>query len=267
MKPVIPGPDSYHAAGYLPRCPPRFARAKKCWPTGFASIVTVQPSCGASVRVRRTTVADELLRFQSDSNTTTNYEGFRRHFRLLHASADDLKRVKGLGPAKRAELLAVLELARRAMAPTNARAHGPGRPGCGQALCAVAPGRANPRGVCRTVSGCAEPFAGAGEPFRGTLTQTSVYPSQRLALHHQASAVVLAHNHPSGTDAAQPRRRGVDADTQGCALALLGCARARSIIVAPGQAPRWLNDTYRPAIGARQHRAAPRWSGSVPDRI
>ena len=35
---------------------------------------------------------------------------------LLHATADDLKRVKGLGPAKRAKIVAVLELARRAMA-------------------------------------------------------------------------------------------------------------------------------------------------------
>lgn len=35
---------------------------------------------------------------------------------LLHATADDLKRIKGLGPAKRAELVAVLELARRALA-------------------------------------------------------------------------------------------------------------------------------------------------------
>ena len=36
---------------------------------------------------------------------------------LLQATADDLKRIKGLGgPAKRAELLAVLELARRAIA-------------------------------------------------------------------------------------------------------------------------------------------------------
>jgi DNA repair protein RadC len=35
---------------------------------------------------------------------------------LLNASAADLQHVKGLGPAKRAELLAVLELARRALA-------------------------------------------------------------------------------------------------------------------------------------------------------
>ena len=36
------------------------------------------------------------------------------------------------------------------------------------------------------------------ELFRGTLTQTSVYPREVVmrALHHHAAAVVLAHNHP-----------------------------------------------------------------------
>jgi DNA repair protein RadC len=38
------------------------------------------------------------------------------------------------------------------------------------------------------------------ELFRGTLTQTSVYPREvvKRALHHNAAAVILAHNHPSG---------------------------------------------------------------------
>ena len=37
--------------------------------------------------------------------------------------------------------------------------------------------------------------------FRGTVTQTEVYPRELLkrALHHNASAVILAHNHPSGS--------------------------------------------------------------------
>jgi DNA repair protein RadC len=36
--------------------------------------------------------------------------------------------------------------------------------------------------------------------FRGTLTQTSVYPREivKKALEHNAAAVLLAHNHPSG---------------------------------------------------------------------
>ncbi len=44
------------------------------------------------------------------------------------------------------------------------------------------------------------------EMFRGTLTQTSVYPREVVveALARHAAAVVLAHNHPSG--AAEPSR-------------------------------------------------------------
>lgn len=40
----------------------------------------------------------------------------------------------------------------------------------------------------------------AETPFHGTLTQTSVYPREivRRALHHNAAAVIFAHNHPSG---------------------------------------------------------------------
>ncbi|NDU92815.1 MAG: DNA repair protein RadC [Ferrovum sp.] len=38
------------------------------------------------------------------------------------------------------------------------------------------------------------------EMFRGTLTQTAVYPREVLkrVMHHNASAILLAHNHPSG---------------------------------------------------------------------
>lgn len=38
------------------------------------------------------------------------------------------------------------------------------------------------------------------ELFRGTLTQTAVYPREivKRALAHNAAAVILAHNHPSG---------------------------------------------------------------------
>ena len=36
------------------------------------------------------------------------------------------------------------------------------------------------------------------ELFRGTLTQTSVYPREvmRRCLHHEAAALIIAHNHP-----------------------------------------------------------------------
>lgn len=42
--------------------------------------------------------------------------------------------------------------------------------------------------------------------FRGTLSQTAVYPREvvKRALHHNAGAVIFAHNHPSGL--AEPSR-------------------------------------------------------------
>lgn len=46
----------------------------------------------------------------------------------------------------------------------------------------------------------------AEEMFRGTLTQTSVYPREivKAVLKHNAAAVIFAHNHPSGV--AEPSR-------------------------------------------------------------
>ncbi len=59
------------------------------------------------------------------------------------------------------------------------------------------------------------------ELFRGTLTQTSVYPREvvKAALFHNAAAVILAHNHPSSV--AEPSRADItltDALKQALAL-------------------------------------------------
>lgn len=42
--------------------------------------------------------------------------------------------------------------------------------------------------------------------FRSTISQTSVYPREvvKRALHHNAAAVIFAHNHPSGNDQPSP---------------------------------------------------------------
>jgi DNA repair protein RadC len=73
--------------------------------------------------------------------------------------------------------------------------------------------------------------------FRGTLTQTSVYPREIVgeALRLGAAAVILAHNHPSGT--VQPSRAD-EALTQTlkAALALVDVRVLDHVIVAPGQA-------------------------------
>ena len=60
--------------------------------------------------------------------------------------------------------------------------------------------------------------------FTGTLSQTSVYPREivRAALKHNAAAVVLSHNHPSGS--VQPSRADEHlTQTLKAALALVDC--------------------------------------------
>jgi DNA repair protein RadC len=48
---------------------------------------------------------------------------------------------------------------------------------------------------------CQNEIIGHEEMFRGTLTQTSVYPREvvKAVLTRNAAAVIFAHNHPSGT--------------------------------------------------------------------
>ncbi len=125
---------------------------------------------------------------------------------LLHTSAEDLKRIKGLGPAKRAELVAVLELARRALAQQlKAKPMLDSAQAVRDYLQLQLGSR--PHEIFAVMfldsQNC---LIALEELFRGTLTQTSVYPREVVvrALAHHAASVVLAHNHPSGT--AQPSR-------------------------------------------------------------
>lgn len=133
-----------------------------------------------------------------------------RGFAGLLGHAEDTERalrgLKGLGPAKRAELLAVMEIARRALAQ-----------GLRAAPVFEAPGAVKDYLALHLAGLPHEVFAVmfldsqhrliALEPmFRGSLNSTSVHPREvvRRALQLEAAALVLAHNHPSGL--AEPSR-------------------------------------------------------------
>jgi len=75
------------------------------------------------------------------------------------------------------------------------------------------------------------------EMFRGTLTQTSVYPREivKQALRHNCAAVILAHNHPSGV--AEPSRADESlTHALQSALALIDVRVLDHIVVAASQA-------------------------------
>lgn len=120
---------------------------------------------------------------------------------LLNAGLDDLKRVKGLGgTAKRAELVAVLELSRRVLAERLKERAVFDSPEAVKHYLQLHLA-ARPHEVFAALFlDARHRLIAMEELFRGTLTQTSVYPREvaTRALHHHAAAVVLAHNHPSG---------------------------------------------------------------------
>jgi DNA repair protein RadC len=112
--------------------------------------------------------------------------------------------VKGLGSAKRAQFAAAVELARRSLTEQMKKRSALTSPGAVRDyLRLTLASKAHEVFVCiwldaqHRVIDCAE-------VFRGTLTQTSVYPREivKAALAANAAAVIFAHNHPSG--AAQP---------------------------------------------------------------
>lgn len=119
---------------------------------------------------------------------------------LLRAQADDMKPIKGLGPAKRAELAAVVELARRALAQEMTQKPVFDTPALVKQFLKLQLGGREHEVFAVMFLDAQSRLIKLEEMFRGTLTQTSVYPREvvkrAIALH--ASAVILAHNHPSG---------------------------------------------------------------------
>ena len=157
---------------------------------------------------------------------------------LLHAGPEDLKRIKGLGgSAKRAELIAVLELARRALAQQLKERAAFDSPMAVKHYLQLQLAQRRHEVFAALFLDSQNRLIALEELFRGTLTQTSVYPREVVlrALHHHAAAVVLAHNHPSGS--VQPSRAD-EALTQTlkAALALVDVRVLDHVIVAPGEA-------------------------------
>jgi len=179
----------------------------------------------------------KVRRDHQDRSATLGDRGQLGIAGLLHATADDLKRVKGLGPAKRAELVAVLELSRRALAQQLKERTIFATPDAVKHYLQLHLAAKSHEVFAVLFLDVQNRLLALEELFRGTLTQTSVYPREVVlrALHHQASAVVLAHNHPSGT--VQPSRADeMLTQTLKTTLALIDVRVLDHVIVAPGEA-------------------------------
>lgn len=125
---------------------------------------------------------------------------------LLHASAQDLQNTPGLGPAKSAELVAVMELARRCLEEPLRRGDVMHDPETVGRFVQAHLGRRSHEVFAVIFVDSQHRLLHMEEMFRGTLAQASVYPREvvQRALQLGAAAVVLAHNHPSGCQEPSP---------------------------------------------------------------
>jgi DNA repair protein RadC len=138
---------------------------------------------------------------------------------LMHATPVELERAPGVGPAKRAELAAVLEIARRTLEQQLKAAPVFDSPQKVKDFVALRLGALTHEVFGVLFLDSQHRLIEMQELFRGTLAQTSVYPREvlRQALLLNAGAAILVHNHPSGL--AEPSRAD-EALTQSLVTAL-----------------------------------------------
>ena len=145
-------------------------------------------------------------------------------------------RLRGIGPAKRTRLIAALELARRTLAEQLTDRPSLGNPNeSGSYL------RAQLRHLPYEVFGCLfldnrHRVLAFEELFRGTIDSASVHPREvvRACLRHNASAVILAHNHPSGVAEPSAADRAITRELRD-ALQLIGVRVLDHLVIGSGE--------------------------------
>ncbi len=120
---------------------------------------------------------------------------------LFSASLPEFSKLNGLGTAKYAQLQAVMELARRSLAEDLRAGETLSSPQAVKQYLQLLLARRPYESFAVLFLDVKNRLIAAEELFRGTLTHASVYPREvvKAALAHNAAAVILAHNHPSGT--------------------------------------------------------------------
>jgi DNA repair protein RadC len=160
---------------------------------------------------------------------------FGRLSRVLAAAHPELVAVPGVGEARSAQIAAVMELARRALAEEMKARDSMTSPAAVRGYLRLAMQDLGHECFYTVFLDAQNRVITAAELFRGTLTQTSVYPREvvKQALAHNAAAVILAHNHPSGVAEPSLQDQALTR-TLAEALSLVDVKVLDHFIVAPG---------------------------------
>lgn len=140
--------------------------------------------------------------------------------RMFAAPLADYTRIPGMGPAKYAQLQAVVELARRAIHEDLRAAAAFDQPAAVSDYLRLHLGARDAEVFVALFLDAQHRLIASEDLFHGSLTQTAVYPREvvKRALAYNAASVIFAHNHPSG-------------------------------VAEPSQADRMLTDTLKQALG------------------
>ena len=160
---------------------------------------------------------------------------FGRVSRVLSATQRELDPVPGVGEAKYAQIAAVMELARRTLSEEMRARDSLTSPAAVRGYLRLAMQELGHECFYCVFLDAQNRVIAAEQLFRGTLTQTSVYPREvvKHALGHNAAAVILAYNHPSGVAEPSVQDQALTR-TLAEALALVDVKVLDHFIVAPG---------------------------------
>lgn len=120
--------------------------------------------------------------------------------RLCLASQQQICEAPGLGPAKYAQLRAVMEMARRALGEDMRESDALNSPAAVRRYLSLLLKDKPHEEFWAVYVDTQNRVIDTEMLFRGTLSQTSVYPREvvKRALATNAAGIILAHNHPSG---------------------------------------------------------------------
>ena len=121
--------------------------------------------------------------------------------KLFAANQGSFCQLHGMGSAKYAQLQAVLEMSRRALAEELENKNAMNSPKLVRDFLRLSLANKEHEVFIGIFLDAQNHVITSEELFSGTLTQASVYPREvvKHALLHNAAAIIFAHNHPSGT--------------------------------------------------------------------
>ncbi|MES2502042.1 MAG: DNA repair protein RadC [Pseudomonadota bacterium] len=119
---------------------------------------------------------------------------------IFSATESELSQVHGIGASKYVQLQAIFEMSRRALSEQLQQKDVFESPKQVHDYLVLKLGNLNKEVFLVLFLDAQNRLQATEEMFSGSLMQTSVYPREvvKRAMHHNAAAVIFAHNHPSG---------------------------------------------------------------------